>query len=199
MWNYYSKGNGYCLKFRKSDLFENYSMDESIPDISRDEINVIYDFKTQLESLETILNRYIQKIPEYEELQQKMILCSEQDNEIEFHKFSYLQTDIESSFMDDLFMNRFLYKHPAYEREQEIRIISQYEEESIYRKKYRSTSSGQLIEYIELPINLNNILEIMVHPLISNDVHQIGLRRYLYNNGLFSIKVSPSLIPFRNL
>jgi aromatic ring-cleaving dioxygenase len=199
MWNYYSKGNGYCIKFKKSKLFKKYTSDDLIPDITREEKLVNYDYDSQLENIKAILNKYILMIPKSEELKQNLKRCREQGNEIEFTKYSNLITDIESSFMDELYANRFLYKHPAYEREHEIRIVSQHEEESVYQKKFRSTDSGQLIEYIELPINLDNISEIMIHPLISNDVHKIGLKRYLSNQGLSYIKVTPSLIPFRNL
>lgn len=54
MWNYYAKGNGYCIKFKKSELYKtNLSdEDESHPNMIVDEIEVIYDHKTQTESLE---------------------------------------------------------------------------------------------------------------------------------------------------
>lgn len=201
MWNYYAKGNGYCLKFKKSDLFKTNLSDEDefYSDMTMDEIKIVYNSTTQIESLESILGKYIQKIPEYEKLIQNIKLCREQDNEIEFHEYNDLLSDLESSFMDDLYKNRFFYKHPSYEREQEIRIVCQYDAPTAFEKKFRSTASGQLIDYIELPINLANIEEVMIHPIISDEVHRIGLRGYLYHNGLYNTKVTPSLIPFRNL
>jgi hypothetical protein len=194
MWNLYSKGNGYCIKFKNQSVFI-YKYDTFVLRT----IHVIYDEKKQIEYLKDIFESYIPLLPEIKELEVQMEKATLEGEELKYQELNSLLIKYTEDFRNALYKNKNNYKHPAYKDEFETRIIAEYDDSEDFPVKFRSTVNGQLIEYIEIPIHIENIEAIMLHPLISDEIHITGLRRFLNNMGLHDVRINKSKIPFRIL
>ena len=195
MWNLYSKGNGFCIKFEKLNLFNLKNTQ-----FFMHETDVIYDVEKQIKNLREIFNSYVSRLPKITKDEAQLKKLEVKETEHDEYKELYLDHGQNiDAFMTDLYRNRNNYKHPAYKEEYETRIITEYELYAEDNSKFRSTTNGQLIEYIELPIRIENIKAIMPHPFISDKIHAHGLKRYLDHMGLSNVLLYKSKIPFRNL
>lgn len=197
MWNLYTKGNGFCIKFLKQNLF-NIQKHE----LNMEIIDIVYDSEKQKENLIGIFETYVKRLPDIRDLNTQLDgLLFDSESE-EYSMLSQCYGQIVVDFMNDLFKNRNSYKHPAYKEECETRIVTEHDiafSADKDRYKFRTTPNGQIIEFIELPINIRNIKAIMLHPFICDEVHSLGLRKYLFQNGLPDVLIYNSSIPFRGL
>ena len=212
MWNYYSKGNGYCIRFKNIDelldisdrfiSYRNVEIDYNLHKQKTEIANTIENYNTITgdiyneiadAGLSTIKSRRLNSLSNLEVLVKKLGIA----NSVE-----------QQTFMNEIFQNRDAYKHPAYREEKEIRVILElingisYEVDSAteqYPLKYRTTNTGQIVEYIEVPIHKEIIDAVIIHPLISDDVHELGLQKYLKSKGMEKVEIIRSSVPFRNV
>lgn len=85
-------------------------------------------------------------------------------------------------------------KNEAYFYEKEIRITSQEDREVKYR-----TSKGFIIPYIEIPINIKHLKEIIIGPTLDKERITLPLKKLLSSKGIDikNINIYCSKIPYR--
>jgi hypothetical protein len=196
MWNYYSRGNGYNLGLHLDNIIKRTKEIENLYSFKS---KIVYDHDEQLKILSKIFKKHKNKAEKYRKLSAKMVDCQRLNNENDYQLYSYEQSELIASFMDELSIIKKMVKHPSYSNEREVRLIIETDEEynQIY---YRNSSNGCIIPFIKIPISLNeDIFSITLHPLQNN----LGLNglKHLLNNKHINLKenVSISEIPYREL
>lgn len=86
-------------------------------------------------------------------------------------------------------------KHDAYKYEKESRIIA--DAKGIDDVKYKSSSSGQVIPYIEIKLPLSDLKEVIVGPCCDYDLTENIIRNRLMQLGIEDVTITKSDVPYR--
>lgn len=129
-------------------------------------------------TLKDIYSEFFKRIQNTLEAEQKQLI-----------KMQYLATSIVTALA--------YVKHKAYEYEREVRIIKNVENCEKDRIKYRISSNGNLIPYIEFPIPSEYLDCIIVGPCGNFEMIKRELSAVLQSVGI-NVEIIQSTIPYRN-
>ena len=85
-------------------------------------------------------------------------------------------------------------KHGAYSYERESRIINLHE--NIHSIKFKNNNSSRVIPYIEVPIPVSSLKEVIVGPCSELNSSFINIK--LLQKGIKNVEIVPSVVPYRN-
>jgi hypothetical protein len=158
-------------------------------------VELVYDQKNQFRIISEFFKSYLQ-IEDNQSSLSFQKLNSGSYNPLHVDDNSILES---ISFMQDLAILKKHFKHPSYSNEKEVRLIIEIEN-GFKKIFYRKTSSGIIIPYIEIPLDIfKDIVSITLHPL-QNSLAVSGLHHYLKNKKLdLKDKVIQSKIPYREI
>jgi len=194
MWNYYSKGNGYNLGFNIESIIKRNN--DKFHLIKK--VDLIYSRLEQLSSLERYILNYKDKSEKYLQLKNEITFAEQNGDRIKYDIANYEQSNCLIDFSEGLFEMQLKFKNEAYKNEKEVRlIVSQWEPEGLI-SSHKISSTGIIIEYVSLELNLlEDLTSITTNPL-SNELHKLGLSKFL-NSKIENkkIDINKSEIPFR--
>ena len=194
MWNHYSKGNGYNICF---DL-ENIIRENDDENTSIIQFDMIYNKNVQCKMLSDFINGFNDKYEDNCEIEELIIQAQEDNDREQYDELIYKQDNDLFEFNEGILEMILKFKHPSFEREEEVRLlISSIHKPDSLPVKYKLANSGVILEYFSLKIDLRTDIEgVTAHP-ISNNLHLIGLTKYLNSKIGKNILVKKSNIPFR--
>tara|TARA_R110001592_G_scaffold237306_14_gene496531 strand:+ start:86810 stop:87652 length:843 start_codon:yes stop_codon:yes gene_type:complete len=193
MWNYYSKGNGYCIEFELNEFLKN---NISIENLSLQTFDIIYNQEEQIEKIKKLITDFSDDSKEYEQL---TINVQNVGEETEYYNLEYKRDQIILRFNEELWKLKMQLKNKAYEREQEVRIVASELKYERNTSEYRVNSSGLIIDFISLNFELEKTVKsISLHPL-SGEIHHLGLSNFIQNKFKNKLSITKSKIPFREI
>jgi hypothetical protein len=185
LWQEYSAGDGYNIKFDIKGIIENDTV--SVIDMNEEKIiikNVIYDkVEYNEERIDEFINNYIK------------IYNRIKKSDLSSDKKKMLRNKLNYYFS----FKSLLIKNKTYFVEEEFRIIVIIPDPTTKNKceKFR-IARNILVPYIRIKIKRDGFIsEVSTGPRNNIDIGQLSIQRFLISNGIKRVKILKSKIPWR--
>lgn len=194
MWSHYAKGNGYNLGFNIDSIIKR----NNNKFLSIKKVDLIYSKHDQISSLEKYILSHKDNSVKYLQFENTKKFAQKNDDKNSYDTANYEQDNYLIDFSSGLFEMNLKFKHEAFKREEEVRLVVSQDESAVLTTSHKISSTGIIIEYVSLALNLSeDLTSITMHPL-NGDLHTMGMERFL--NAKVNIKkidISKSEIPLR--